>query len=214
MSDLNPDKQRLLDLLVDGELSDRARSDVLAWCEHEPDGWRRCALAFLEAQSWSKVLGDLTDTRLPAAEPMDQPPNVTTVARPSTFWTVRQWGTLLAMAASVVLAFTLGLWIRDAGKAGQIAPLEQPAMNVVGNGTSSDSDEIRLPVVEAGRLDGDWLRMQPAAVPDEVRRAFERLGHEVEQQRRLVPYRLEDGRRVVVPIDQVEVRPVENRSYQ
>lgn len=201
MGDFDSDKQRLLDLLVDGELSDDERRELLAWCERETDGWRRCALAFLEAQSWSKVLGDLTDT----SRPVGCAPTAAVVTRRDSFWNVRQWGTMLAMAASVVLAFTLGLWIRDSEQGRQIAPLAQPSTSVVGRGGNT---------VEANQANGDWSQLQPSAVPDEVRRAFERLGHEVAQERRYVPYRLNDGRRVVVPVDDVEVRPLENRSYQ
>jgi hypothetical protein len=207
------DKQRLLDLLVDGELSDAERRELLAWCEREPDGWRRCALAFLEAQDWSSVLGSLAGVSRSAAasertETSTRAAGGRTHVRSNPFWNVRQWGTMLAMAASVVLAFTLGLWIRDAGEAGQIAPPGPPAVNVVSNGESFSSEETRVPVAE---VDG-WTPVE--AVPDHVRQALERLGHQVEQQRRLVPYRLDDGRRVVIPVDQVDVRPVEIQSYQ
>lgn len=239
MDDFNTDKQALLDLLVDGELDEAQRRELLAWCEREPDGWRRCALAFLEAQSWSKVLGDLADARAPQeAEPATREPVVPArLSRPQSFWNRRNWGTMLAMAASVVLAFTLGLQLRDAERAGQIAP-RQPALHVVDNQErtqptatlsgrpeqgpasarlavgGSSADEIQVPVVAGDHVGGGWLLSQPSAVPDDVRRALERMGHRVEQQRRLVPYRLGDGRRVVVPVDQVEVRPVGNQDYQ
>lgn len=236
MADLNADKQYLLDLLVDGELADDQRRELLAWCEREPDGWRRCALAFLEAQDWSQVLGDLTEQ---APQPVATATVVqaSPVARPQSFWSLRQWGTTLAMAASVALAFTLGLWVRDAGKEQPIAPLDRSSVQFVDDkspiriqrgrpeqgpaeavlaigGPAGAADEIRVPVRSLGDADGGWLLAEPAAVPDEVRQALERLGHRVEQRRQLLPYRLDDGRRVVVPVDQVEVRPVENRSYQ
>lgn len=239
MHNSNTDKQALLDLLVDGELDEVQRRELLAWCEREPDAWRRCALAFLEAQSWSKVLGDLAEER---SAKLPQPTSHEAVAparlsRPQSFWNRRNWGTMLAMAASVVLAFTLGLKIREAERAGEI-PARQPTLNVVDNQTStnptaslsgrpeqgqasarlavggSSADGIQVPVVAGDQLDGGWLLSQPSAVPEEVRRALERMGHRVEQQRRLVPYRLGDGRRVVVPVDQVEVRPVGNQDYQ
>ncbi|HQU44658.1 MAG TPA: hypothetical protein PK867_17705, partial [Pirellulales bacterium] len=81
-------------------------------------------------------------------------------------------------------------------------------------GQSRAADAIQVPVAAGDELDGGWVLTQPSAMPDDVRRALERLGHRVEQQRRLVPYRLGDGRRVVVPVDQVEVRPVDHQSYQ
>ena len=41
-----------IDLLVDGELPAEARRALLSRLDASPDGWRRCALAFLEAQAW------------------------------------------------------------------------------------------------------------------------------------------------------------------
>lgn len=236
MIERNTDKQYLLDLLVDGELADDDRRELLAWCEREPDGWRRCALAFLEAQNWSQVLGNLTEpVRGPVA--IEEQPTSAIAVQPlvlrSSVLQARQWRTMLAMAASVALAFTLGVWVRDAGKVERIAPEDPAAMHFVENnsptrlspgrpeqgppqaevavgGPSRAADERQLPVT-AG--DG-WLLVEPSAMPAEVQRALERMGHRVEQRRQLVPYRLEDGRRVVVPVDQVEVQPVGNRSYQ
>lgn len=237
MNEQNADKEYLLDLLVDGELGEEERRELLAWCEREPDGWRRCALAFLEAQSWSQVLGKLSEpARQSTVE--NQPATETEsavrpLARPPQFWHTRQWGTMLAMAASIALAFTLGLWVREAGRVERIAPQGPSAIQFVEDkspdrfssgrpkhgpenqelavgDSAPNADEIQLPVP----VGDDWLLTEPSAIPADVQRALERMGHRVEQRRQLVPYRLEDGRRVVVPVDQVEVHPVGNPSYQ
>jgi hypothetical protein len=50
---------RTFDLLVDGELSEADRRELLSSLDESPDGWRRCALAFLEAQSWNSALGSI-----------------------------------------------------------------------------------------------------------------------------------------------------------
>jgi hypothetical protein len=118
--------------------------------------------------------------------------------------------------------------MHEAGKVERIAPDGVGGIHAVGDKGARDAggpvrlvvaglpgaDEIQLPVMPGNELDGDWLRTQPAAMPDEVRQALERMGHHVEQRRQLVPYRLDDGRRVLVPVDQVEVRPARSRSYQ
>lgn len=49
---------QVLDRLVDGELADGERRTVLESLERLPDGWRQCALAFLEAQTWGQTLTD------------------------------------------------------------------------------------------------------------------------------------------------------------
>jgi hypothetical protein len=50
---------QILDRLVDGELAEAERREVLQTLERQPDGWRQCALAFLEAQSWGDALTEL-----------------------------------------------------------------------------------------------------------------------------------------------------------
>src|SRR5688572_10243698 len=47
----------LLDRLVDDELSEEQRCRLLLALDAAGDGWKRCALAFLEAQSWRRALG-------------------------------------------------------------------------------------------------------------------------------------------------------------
>lgn len=50
-----------LDLLVDGSLPDRERRALLLALDTEPGGWRRCALAFLEAQTWRMAIETMAD---------------------------------------------------------------------------------------------------------------------------------------------------------
>ena len=47
----------ILDQLVDGELQGERYQEVLQKIEQSEDGWKRCALAFLEAQAWQRDLG-------------------------------------------------------------------------------------------------------------------------------------------------------------
>ena len=64
------------------------------------------------------------------------------------------------------------------------------------------------------RLDEGWLRNLPGELPVDLLQALERTGHSVQRSRRLVPMPLEDGRRVVVPVDQFDVHYVGNKAYQ
>ena len=60
-------------------------------------------------------------------------------------------------------------------------------------------------------LDDRWLTRQPPAVPASVRAQWERQGYQVEEHRRLVSLDLEDGRRVSIPVDEVELEYVGQR---
>ncbi len=72
---------------------------------------------------------------------------------------------------------------------------------------------IRVPAIERDSLDDEWLRNLPPAIPDEVLQALARTGHEVQQRRELVPVPLRDGRRLVVPVNQVEVHYTGSPAY-
>lgn len=233
------DPQRL-DLLVDGELSEPERRQLLMRLDQEPDGWRRCALAFLEAQSWRGALGylfqaaggsqgrDTGETPVAPEESLASPA-AKRQRRPRP-------GTWLAMAASFLAALTLSLIVQDrwqgeptgskpaaqgvaqGGAAGResAAPLPREprspgdrrweTVTLVSDGERPQ--RIDVPVRQRDSFDGGWLRRLPAPMPPEVREALERLGHRVRHHRELLPIDMGDGRRLILPVDEIEVDPV------
>jgi hypothetical protein len=148
----NPTLQILLDRLVDGELSLQERAEVLRQLEHTPDGWRRCALSFLEGQSWRGELSALlTERRTPSpapapavlpdaepAKPVDletlsliaaarepaRTPQITLPPRTAERPVRDHWFTL---AASLLAAFTVGIIARGIYTSPQSAPTPAPA---------------------------------------------------------------------------------------
>ena len=255
------------DRLVDGELSEEKRRELLAGLDNEPGGWRRCALAFLESQCWKQSLGQTLQaaggqtlqaaggqTFLSAGDRQECLPHQTATAdgtrsEPATYkrspWPGRV-GTLAAMAASFLLVLGLGSWaLRErvgsptgfagGGPANQKFPLtanpqlvaqqSQSAAPLPNNRaanpwrlvTVSDGRDpaasFNLPAVECNNIDQQWLKNMPPAIPDNVLQALARTGHQIQQRRELVPVPLQDGRQLVVPVDQVEVHYVGNRTY-
>lgn len=233
------------DRLVDDELNEDERRELLGRLDNESDGWRRCALAFLEAQCWKKVLGQIPSE--PKEKEIDKP---TTTKHPrQSPWTGRLT-VLTAMAASFLVALLLGTLTRDiwVGHSNNLGPTGSVASNT--NNTQSTPRPIRpeaelaratpktsaasnpwhtvtvstqsdgkprplinVPAVERDNVDEQWLRSMPAAVPDNVVQALNRTGHQIETRREMVPVPLKDGRRLVVPVDQVDVHYVGNQTY-
>lgn len=225
------DDQRWLDQLVDGELDESARRQLLMELENQPDGWRRCALAFLEAQAWKDTLGSLVSA--PPKDAAPRPPQ-------AIGWRGSSWGTVLAAAASFLLAFALGLAWRgqaegpDAPGLAQMPPAKAPAATInppelgltsdktqwgtmtVGLDRNGDgvSESLELPVVRGPGIDEEWVRNQPIAIPPDVFREFERRGHQVQHHRQYYPFDLGNGGRVLVPVDELDVRYVQERQFQ
>ena len=79
-SDTNDNE--IFDRLVDGELTADERRALLASLDSRPDGWRRCALAFLEAQAWGSDFRQMV-RESDRAQGMNASP---AVRRPSSGW--------------------------------------------------------------------------------------------------------------------------------
>lgn len=199
-----------LDRLVDGEMPPAEYAAFVAELEQSPDGWRRCALAFLEAQAWSQ---DLRGLRREAAKPGPSPAPSPSARRP-----VSSWSLWLALAASWMLAFWLG-W-RGAPRPEYQAPAPMARSAEEPKPVTADGPPVRLaidrgdgtivehPLYDWRQVDEQWLHPVSRSMPPEVRAALERLGGEVRQRRGLVPVNLQDGRRAVIPFEQVEIVPV------
>ena len=233
-----PDDGRF-DLLVDGELSEADRRQLLSSLDEMPDGWRRCALAFLEAQSWKGAIGSIE--RGSVARPLVVRP----IRRPR--FPGGLLGTLAAMAACFTLALGLGVVLRGAWQSGpepgapplgtaeapEQAPAEPPGSESPDPAPAPQSPpvdwelvtvpvgvgpvgagSIPLPAKETDRIDEEWLEQFTPKVPDDLLRRFEERGLQVRRSRRLFPFRLDDGRQVVVPFEEVEFRPVGTAGYQ
>ena len=229
----------VLDRLVDGELPEAQRRELLTSLEQQPEGWRRCALAFLEAQSWGQSLGEWVRTpaqsaQLASAAPA--PPQPAAVARPAASW--GSWKSLLAMAASFLITFTLGMglqrmWNNQASTRGPapagptspdaVAAVPNPGTNpasdvqtvqVAVDGMNGQPQTFNVPLVDVSQAPQALFQQHQPVVPDNIRRALEQSGRQVRQQRQYYPVTLPDGRQVIVPVDQVEVVPVGGRGVQ
>ena len=106
------------DRLVDGEMSAEEYRSTLAGLDDEPGEWRRCAMAFLEAQALKQDLGDLRESAVCTHTQQAAPAKASLPKASLTF--AKYWPMLLAMAASFLVAFGLGYaWRAPWSAAGQ-----------------------------------------------------------------------------------------------
>ncbi|MDX1946399.1 MAG: hypothetical protein SFU86_13445 [Pirellulaceae bacterium] len=236
------DDDSRFDRLVDGELSPSEYRSLLATLDDEPGGWRRCALAFLEAQALRRELGALRAGGSPLETAPAATQQLATNARPAT----TRWLLPLAMAASFLVAFGLGVYLpawlatdRPSPVAGLVAP-EQTAADpptaprpspkvvearpgtvvpvgsvklVVDRPGAPATETSELPVYEMTDDLAAWLSQDQPAIPPSVLAEIERRGHRIDRQRQYVPVTLDDGRQAVIPVDGIEITPVSRRAY-
>ncbi len=192
---------RLIDRLVDGELPDVERRQLLLRLETEPDGWRRCALAFLEAQTWREALGTIAAPAGAAIRPADFG---AMKSKKSNVW--RPAARLAALAAGLAAAFALGrAWHGGSvpnAPGTPVAKRETPAEPAPPEPVDVASGEAR----PAGPG-------EPNALIDPVVKRWEQKGYRAERQKRVVSVELKDGRKLSVPINEVRLQYVGDRTY-
>lgn len=262
-----PDDERLLDLLVDGELNLEERRELFARLDLRPENWKRCALAFLEDQALrgdlksvlrAKLLASVLPTRLQNETEIAPVTPLVQSAPVASYRQTSRSRPYYALAAGVLVAFTFGVASRNFWPIGQSSdpgvstdpttstgvgpafvqshaqvgtpqspvgagPDSSPPPQLVSDGLTGaltwegegpHQSRMEIPVFAGPGFDEHWVENQPSPFPENLRRSLELRGLEVQQVRRLVPIDLSDGRRVLVPVDQVEVRVKGTRSYQ
>lgn len=125
---------RLFERLADGELHGDEYHRLIASLDDRPDGWKRCALALLEAQALSGELSAIVrETSAVQSAPKEQPAVPSRGGR-----RVRLPTLLLAVAASFLIAFGLGVWLR-----GGMSTFERDA-NIAEDGTPNHDGKIEV----------------------------------------------------------------------
>lgn len=102
---MHPDKTQhetllgLIDRLVDGNLTETERHDLILRLDREENAWRSCAVAFLEAQAWRDSFSSILNSKQPIVRVIESVP------RKSNLPLQLRW---VAAAAVVMIAFLLG----------------------------------------------------------------------------------------------------------
>jgi hypothetical protein len=188
----------LIDRLVDGELPDVERRELLVRLENEPGGWRRCALAFLEAQLWRQAMTSVAATAVvPALSAIPDHP-----LRKMFSW--RPLVRLTGLAASLTAAFFLG-WAYHHGLE-QKAPSGTVAVSPA-EGSQRNQGQVVAEYSNPGKSS------QALASIDPFVKRLQQQGYSVETENRLVSMESKDGRKVKLPVKEVRIRDIRDRIY-
>lgn len=223
----------LFDRLVDGELSLAERRELLRSLDSRPDGWRKCALAFLEAQSWQNDVRALAAPSQTSRKSDDKTSIAPTLPEKRiSMRTAAQW---FAVAAGLMIAFRFGIMQRDRVNPlvktpvpanAQVASVSPPPAGVAPNAAKpgdalnlwvrDDSGQVRrvrVPLVDASALDPALGLQFQTGVPDDVRNRLKNQGLTVQSKRRYAPMWLDNGRPMIVPVEDTKIVPVSSKVY-
>lgn len=225
------DDNLVFDRLADGELSAAERQELLSSLDNRTDGWRRCALALLEAQTWRSEFKSFVNEKVP--------PSVVQVAETApTSLPARPLGALsdkwLALAASALVAFGLGwsmrtpqfttvpneqLAITDSARKLQNTNSRDEnshdAVTLLVKDDAGQHQRFRLPLVDAEGLDQQLTELSPS-IPAELRAGLQDRGYDLQSKRRFAPLFFEQDKQLVpmvVPVNDTYIVPVNRPVY-
>jgi hypothetical protein len=211
MNDIDNDLEILLDRLVDGDLERDEYRRLLLDLEEQPGGWRRCALAFLQAQALRR---EFQSKRQPYVAHGAHRPLPTT--QPLASRRRRLVELVLAAAAGILIALPVGLLFPGSS---EIATMPAPDAS---NETVEDVEaappeqtDQEEDAIQDWPPEYEWvLSEEGSAFPAGLARALESVGTRVRRERGLLPLETRDGRRFMVPIERVELTPVTFAQYR
>ena len=206
--------QRRLDRLVDRELDDIERRALLESLDQRTDGWRDCALAFLEAQSWSEATSELTrastNKSVDSATVVARSRNEAAGSSRHTIWA--------ALAAVITVAFFAGHYYgapprQSNDPTPEMASLDRGGESALESSPSETDQETTR--IESLAASGSSVRggMGLSAIPADIESVLEEMGARVQRRRHMIPAQTSDGRRWVVPVEDAELVPVEYMHF-
>lgn len=177
-----PIENHEIDALVDGELAEPQRQQLLLRLEQEPAQWRRVALAFLEAQAFQ------------AAWKAPTPATQREVRSAATIKQHTSWRAVFVLAASLMLAFLTGILMqRDPSP--PLARATTPAESTAGQEPTPRPVQLTFTM----------------HMPVELRQQLLRCGYEVLEQPKLIHIQ-QGGRSIPVVVNDLKVRFVGRRE--
>ena len=218
---LETDLAAALDRLVAGDLTGDDRRALLLKLDTIPDGWRRCAVTFLEDQAWRTALGQapILKREKPLTSPIRHQRRPLVVVRYALAAGLLGLVALTLFRLSVQRSVPPDFFDVPDGKS-IAAKVPTPAVPKlvsnpglgqpiawVGVVHPDDGESLpqSVPVLAATEANEEWLQAQPATIPEYVRAIWERRGYQIEENHRLVELGLQDGQPVGIPIDEVSL---------
>ncbi len=232
-------KQHQLDRLAAGDTSIEETRQIVASLDDVPDGWKQCALALLEAQSWRRTIRSLTaksDQHVVAV------PQRGSAKRSEHRRLWRFVGTATLVAVALIGGISLGRHSIDQSRvtvqpsaesqnvnsdnamadhrpetraAQNVGDAPQQSQKLVGLlKVESESGASRLvPVVFNAKANQEALNHEPPLLSEYERHLLALSGWQVTEDRKLLTVQLADGGKLTIPIGAIQYRAIHRQVY-
>jgi hypothetical protein len=148
----------VIDRIIDGSLGPGELRLAMSRLDREPDGWKRCTLAFLEAQSWREAFRALEVSA--ASKPGCEPASIRSTPPTYVQRRERPWRGAAAAAGIIAGSFALG-WLSHVSGPRDVAGPPPPVSSspIVAQERHDSPSELAIPApVDPSRPAGSAAR--------------------------------------------------------
>lgn len=225
-----------LQALIDGECSAAERRRLLQQIDSQPDQWRDVALALLEEQVFAKDIRAMRGNAIPNAATevpvashsvlSEQEIGKRPLARKG--W---QFGPVLAACLALSVGLTIGrfvlrgdadsllgnsggnpmlvdnTWEKPATKAQLEFNQDEYERSLPVADLRSTNNRYEIPIYDVNHVDPALVLAKRAYEVERAKEQLRRQGYDIDLQQNYLTGQLNDGRKVVVPIHEVGLRP-------
>lgn len=208
-----------LDELISGNLKGDEYRRALSQIDRDPNGWKRCALAFLEDQAFRLELGQLASSNeiWKAAEPapaIHRSTDTSAIRAPAApNRQLERFAKFTSIAALLLISFTIG-WYGSGLSGSTAGPTDGTNASVVGNPPIENARvpniDPRMPRFDSTNLGGMQFvddRVFPVdEVPSYIRNLERSGNYNIETENGFVPVQIGNEIRLV-PVQNLRVKP-------
>lgn len=225
-----------LQALVDGECSAAERRRVLSQIDDQPEQWRELALALLEEQTFRNEIRLMRSeaSTVPRDEPNSLPfASLTGSSEAYNGRIKKHWyaGPVLAACLMLSVGIAIGRFVMRGDMGSAQWGNSSSDMLVDNQSTNSNTNKLKsltqdeyektlpvadlrtpnnsyeIPVYDVNHVDPALVYAKRAYEIEKVKEQLRRNGYDIDLQHNYLTGQLQDGRKVVVPIQEVGLRP-------
>lgn len=199
-------QEQTIHRLVDNQLSETDRAELLLAADQNPQLWRRITLAFIEEQVWSSAIsGKNRESNL---RPHINNALLASKQAASSASSIKPW--FLALAAVVLIAVTISIRMITMGgdNTSTATPIDPDREKVAVNNEPYmlEMGDQKVPLYERSDLMSDFLARSEGELSPELLQYLQNAGLDVQPKTRYITGNAPDGRSFVFPVRQFSVR--------
>ena len=222
-----------IELLVEGELSQEQRKELVRELDLDATRWREVAFAFMEQRKICVAVRDvISRDRLASRQTnaLRQQPQPAQKPKPPSNRAIASLLRITALAAVFLAVFSLGLASgrRNVSRVATtstpgltnsrdttpiVAPRIRDPQGIVGYVHWESRVGVRLLPVFDGSASEQWLAENPPQIDERFERLLARSGWQVRPARRLVSMQFESGDTFTIPIDDLTYQYVGQKVF-